>query len=92
MTRAEGMLGRQVVYTSRGSADGVFEPVERTATITAVPEYTSEQLNDGSVVSLVVFNPTGLFFQLEVPYSPLPVPGHWSWPAFKRQALQEVAA
>ncbi len=31
-------------------------------------------------VSLCVLNPTGLFFNENVPFSPEPKPGHWSWP------------
>lgn len=33
-----------------------------------------------SCVSLAVLNPTGMFFNENVPFSPVPAPGHWSWP------------
>jgi hypothetical protein len=47
-------VGRMVHYVSRGSADGVFPPACRAATVTEVGE-------DGNV-GLCVQNPTGLFF------------------------------
>ena len=31
-------------------------------------------------VELVVLNPTGLFFNREVPFADPPKPGCWSWP------------
>lgn len=31
-------------------------------------------------LSLAVLNPTGLFFDTDVPYAETPTPGHWSWP------------
>lgn len=68
-------VGNDVFYVSRGSADGRFPPVKRAAKITEIP---NEQINDGSVVSLVVFNPTGLFFDQEVRYSADGEPGSWT--------------
>ncbi|WP_213816243.1 hypothetical protein [Glaciihabitans sp. dw_435] len=38
-----------------------------------VPEYIVN-------VSLCVLNPTGMFFDENVPFSVEPKPGHWSWP------------
>lgn len=73
-------VGRIVHMTSRGSADGQFPPATRAAVVTAVhwspetPEPTVES------VDLCVLNPTGLFFDLGVPYAETPTPGHWSWP------------
>lgn len=49
-------VGRVVHYMARGSADGVFPPVCRAATITEV------NAGDLTVVGLAVANPTGLFF------------------------------
>jgi hypothetical protein len=65
-------IGRIVHMTSRGSADGQFPPAPRAAVITAV--------HDEGRVDLCVLNPTGLFFDLGVPYAEEPTPGHWSWP------------
>jgi hypothetical protein len=31
-------------------------------------------------ISLAVLNPTGMFFNENVPFSSVPAPGHWSWP------------
>lgn len=49
-------IGRVVHYMSRGSADGIFPPVCRAATISEV----SADLP--GLVGLVVLNPEGLFF------------------------------
>lgn len=32
------------------------------------------------VVGLCVLNPTGQFFNRDVPYADEPTPGHWNWP------------
>ncbi|PBC80126.1 hypothetical protein BX265_4962 [Streptomyces sp. TLI_235] len=87
-------IGRIVHYTSHGSPvlpDGTqrYKPLPRAAIVTAIPEYLEQEPydgcpNDGSslplVVSLCVFNPTGMFFDDAVPYSEEPTPGCWSWP------------
>lgn len=70
-------VGRVVHYCSRGSADGRFPSVPRAAIITEVLQSINP---DAPAVSLAVLNPTGLFFDQEVPYSAEPKPGHWSWP------------
>lgn len=70
-------VARTVHYTSRGSADGRFPSVARAAIITEVLQSIDPE---APAVSLAVLNPTGLFFDREVPYSPEPKPGHWSWP------------
>ena len=64
-------VGRIVYYYTRGSADGVFQPEERAAIVTAV---------DNTRASLAVLHPTGMFFDPDVLYSPTPTPGCWSWP------------
>ncbi|HEY9250571.1 MAG TPA: hypothetical protein VIO38_15635 [Rariglobus sp.] len=79
-------IGRIVHYHSRGSADGRYAPEPRAAIITAVPEFLPEQPNTGPegyvpAVHLAVLNPTGLFFDQNVPYSPEQEPGTWSWPS-----------
>ncbi len=65
-------IGRIVHYRSYGTPGGEYLPEPRAAIITAV--------SDGNDVSLCVLNPTGLFFNEDVPYSQEPKPGHWSWP------------
>lgn len=72
-------VGRIVHYVSRGSADGVFPPKCRTATVSEV--------NEEGRVGLVVLNPDGLFFHSlghaagPCPYSEdTKVGGTWHWP------------
>lgn len=65
-------VGRAVHYQSYGTPAGEYTPQPRAATITEVGE-------DGKV-GLCVMNPTGLFFNQNVPYSDAPKPGHWNWP------------
>lgn len=81
-------VGHIVHYTSRGSADGYFMPVERAAIIVEVeyadryfgsdddPEYPEDNYD----VTLMVCNPSGIFFDEKVIFSPEPKPGCWSWP------------
>lgn len=66
-------IGRIVYYYSRGSADGIFQSEPRAAMVTAVND-------NGTDASLAVLHPSGLFFDSDVPYSPTPSPGCWSWP------------
>lgn len=83
-------LGRVVIYTARGSADGRFKPEDRAAIITRVdenpfrdmdPEPMSEQYEeDRHLVDIVVLNPQGIFFDSNVTFSPEAKPGCWSWP------------
>lgn len=47
-------VGRVAHYVARGSADGVYPPICRAATITEV--------GDHGTVGLAVLNPTGMFF------------------------------
>lgn len=72
-------VGRIVRYQSYGSPGGKYASVSRAALVTAVPDVSDFPTQDG-VLSLAVINPTGLFFDLAVPYSEEPKPGHWSWP------------
>lgn len=64
-------LGRIVYYYSQGSADTGHRLEVHPAMVTDV---------DGTVASLAVIHPTGMFFDADVPYSPTPSPGCWSWP------------
>ena len=65
-------IGRIVHYQSYGTPAGEYLPAPRAAIITI--------LNDDGTAGLAVLNPTGTFFNLRVPFSPEPKPGHWSWP------------
>ena len=56
-------VGAVVHYVSRGSADGKFPATCRAATVTEIAEPEQPRL-----VSLAVVNPTGLFFDQEIPY------------------------
>jgi hypothetical protein len=64
-------VGRIVHYQSYGTPGGEFLPAPRAAIIAEVHE-------DGEV-TVVVLNPTGLFFN-RVPFAAEPTPGHWNWP------------
>jgi len=77
-------VGRIVHYVSHGTpvrADGTqaFTGQCRAAIVTEVgdPEATEPELMD---VSLAVLNPTGMFFNQDVPYSEDRAGGSWHWP------------
>lgn len=70
-------VGRIVHYQSYGTPNGEYLPLPRAAVITEV----NEGQNDGrNSVALCVLNPTGLFFNTDVPFALTPTPGHWNWP------------
>lgn len=71
-------IGRVVHYHSYGTPNGEYQPRPRAAMITDVAVDGAGVVNER--VSLAVFNPTGLFFDVAVPYSDEPKPGHWTWP------------
>lgn len=66
-------IGRIVHYHSYGTPGGEFKPEPRAAIVAAVSDTEDQK------VTVVVFNPTGLFFN-EVPFSEDGKPGTWSWP------------
>jgi hypothetical protein len=68
-------IGRIVHYVNLGDADGKYPPTTQAAIITAIENPNDPQ----GRVWLKVFYKTGLF-DCEVPYSPEPKRGHWSWP------------
>ena len=77
-------IGRIVHYHSYGTPGGEFKPEPRAAVITAIGGVGFKR-KDGQYtpvpeVSLCVLNPTGMFFNQNVPYSETPKPGCWSWP------------
>lgn len=71
-------VGRVVHYVARGSADGVFPPACRAATVTEVAG------GDDMLIGACVQNPTGLFFHSVaaggVAYDQDKTPGSWHWP------------
>jgi hypothetical protein len=67
-------IGRIVHYHSYGTPGGEYKPLPRAAVVTEISD------TDETKVGLCVFNPTGLFFNREVPFSETPKPGHWNWP------------
>jgi hypothetical protein len=73
-------ISQSVLYHSYGSPDGKYKSEPRAAVVTAIPPAADGTPGDGSVVSLAVLNPTGLFFDVAVPVAPEPRPGHWTWP------------
>lgn len=66
-------VGRMVHYQAYGTPGGEYPSVPRAAVV-------SEVEADGETVGLVVFNPTGLFFNRGVKFSADQKPGCWSWP------------
>ena len=67
-------INRSVHYQAYGTPNGEHPSVPRAAIITEVTDETK------GIVSLAVFNPTGLFFNCNVEYSETPKPGCWNWP------------
>lgn len=66
-------IGSVVHYVSRGSADGVFSPACRAATVT--------EIHDDDTVSLCVLNPTGISFHDHLEHDEDTRPGGtWHWP------------
>ncbi len=77
MSEQRPSVGRVVHYQSFGTPGGEYTSQPRAAIITAV------QWREGTqppVISLCILNPTGMFFNLDVPFSAEPKPGHWNWP------------
>lgn len=66
-----------VHYVAYGTPGGEFPAgVHRAAIITAVRGTGTESPD----ADLCVLNPTGMFFNLNVPYDELKRPGTWHWP------------
>lgn len=80
-------LGMSVHYLAHGSADGRYPTTCRTAVVTQVPTGYNPRLR---MLSLMVMNPTGVFFNTEIPHAqhaacgdPSADPargGTWHWP------------
>lgn len=65
-------IGRIVHYQSYGTPSGEYQSVPRAAIITEVGE--------NGLVGLCVLNPSGMFFNQNVPFGGPDQPGSWSWP------------
>jgi hypothetical protein len=69
-------VGRIVHYVAYGTPGGEFPAgVCRAAIVTEVGPDSNPEL-----VGLCVLNPTGQFFNRNVPYSEQSKPGTWHWP------------
>ncbi|MBX7220332.1 MAG: hypothetical protein K1Y36_10340 [Blastocatellia bacterium] len=79
MSKQIPSIGRVVHYFAYGTPNGEFKAGEpRAAMITEVDTPGEPESN----VGLVVFNPTGQWFNRSVPFSAENQPGCWNWPAF----------
>lgn len=80
-------VGRIVLYTNLGDADGKYPPEQQAAIITGVKLinqfYDGQRLPDYEenkyTVSLHIFYKTGQF-DMEAPFYPEYKRGHWTWP------------
>lgn len=72
-------VGRIVHYVSYGTPGGEYPSECRAAVITevAVPNTTNEERGE---VGLAVLNPSGMFFNQDVPFSLELDGGSWHWP------------
>jgi hypothetical protein len=78
VTKQVVSVGRSVHYRSYGTPDGEYGSVCRAAIVTEVPGQAPADAN--LYVSLAVLNPTGLFFDQNIPYSTSLRGGTWHWP------------
>jgi hypothetical protein len=69
-------VGRIVHYVSYGTPGGEYKSQCRAALVTEV----NDNLDDQNRVGLAVLNPTGLFFDQDLPYSEGHEGGTWHWP------------
>ncbi len=76
MSKQVPSIGRIVHYVAFGTPGGEYQAGAcRAAIITAVPD-------ESHLVSLCILNPTGMFFNEEVRFSPDNAPGTWHWPEY----------
>lgn len=74
-------IGRIVHYQSYGTPGGEFTPEPRAAIITEIKGCDPALGRAGCPhVSLCVLNPTGMYFNQEVPFAETATPGCWTWP------------
>lgn len=71
-------VGRIVHYQSYGTPGGEYLAQPRAAVVSEV----NADPNPGELIGVVVLNPTGMFFNRNVPHAPndVPTPGAWNWP------------
>ena len=74
-------VGRIVYYHTRGSADGVYPPVNFAAIVT--------DAHNGITIDLAVFGPSGLRFEHNVPQGGNP--GEWDWMPFQKDQVARMA-
>lgn len=77
-------VGRMVYFKTRGSADGVYPPVDFASIITAVHEESDEM-----AVDLVCFGPSGIRFEHGVMKGGQP--GEWDWMPFQKDQQARLA-
>lgn len=82
-------VGRIVHYVSRGSPDGVFKPEHRAAIITLVYG-TWDDRADTDHAGLCILNPSGMYFESDLPYDPDCAPGSWHWPEYVAPIVDEL--
>lgn len=70
-------VGRIVHYVAYGTPGGEFPAGAHRAAIVTAVDYPDRP---DSSVGLCVLNPTGIFFNIEVPHDPYGAPGTWHWP------------
>jgi hypothetical protein len=78
-------VGRTVLYTNLGDADGKYPPEQQAAIITkVVPVHATVRSDANSegdfIVSLAILYPTGMFWMQDVPFSAEFARGRWTWP------------
>lgn len=87
-------VGRLVHYQAYGTPGGEYPSIERAAVVTGVEfSDTDSSIEERNYkVSLAVLNPTGMFFNQDVPYSETPKPGYWNWMPYqtKRHELDRL--
>jgi len=72
-------VGRVVHYVAYGTPGGEFPAgVCRAATVTEVDAPADPE----SAIGICVMNPTGIFFNRNIPYSAEHRPGSWHWPEY----------
>lgn len=67
-------VGRVVHYVSYGTPGSEYQSECRAAIVTGVSKQKE------NTVSLAVLNPSGLFFDIAIPYSEAHRGGTWHWP------------
>lgn len=76
-------VGRIVLYTNLGDADGKYPPEQQAAIVTKVRDLkNAESAGDerAYAVSLTIFYETGFFYMKDVPFSETFKRGCWTWP------------